>query len=171
MSGKWTRSSADHLQNFTLQTEIKMKDPASQYIIFEKMATSNFLPWTVGQPYVGTEEPTRLITQGPSTLQAGPGPVFHSGWAGCWFLHLHLPSGPDFNQKSHIITTSNMSSVCFTSRPKLWAPDTNDIQWHVGCAQPYSGAKPNATYNVTSVPEMAKLNGVSLSSAQKFLRV
>ena len=38
-------------------------------------------------------------------------------------LHLHLPSGPDFNQKFDVIIDPNASPVCGTSRPQLCFAD------------------------------------------------
>ena len=78
-------------------------------------------------------------------------PTLSMAQAGCRLVRLHLPSGPEFNQKFHTIITANASSVCYTFRRRLCVPDsrwcTNDadnIQWNVSHAQPYSRAELSA---------------------------
>ena len=80
---------------------------------------------------------------GQFILQPAPGPrsarlgSARLGLARLWLVHLHLLSGPDLNQKFHVIISADASSICYTSRRSSHA------QPYIG-AEPYSAAAPSA---------------------------
>ena len=70
------------------------------------------------------------------------GPMLDSAQAGLGLVHFLLLSGPDLNQKFHIIIAANASSICFTSR--LTVQTTGNVQMMLSLAPPCYGAKRSA---------------------------
>ena len=87
-----------------------------------------------------------------------------SGW--CGLVHLHLQSGPDFNQKFGVIIIRYTLFVCYMSRPKLCFSDS---RWRAMECKPRSAVTKLSQAWLTSI--LGWPSALSALSPESFVSV